>query len=105
MEGPNITQLLFYGVDFIRQKFKDDVSTAQLAVFLAVCMNEGIYMKDIENKLKISQVNVSRNTSKLEAQNLVVKQPDLEDSRRNMLYLTIKGKKLRLDLENYMRKV
>lgn len=94
---------LYKGFEFVRRKFKGDVSTAQLAIFLTVITKEGIGMGDLEDLLKMEQYNVSKNVSKLEkGQALIVKQPDPQDARRTVLYLTMKGKKLRLDLLDYI---
>lgn len=88
---------------------KRDLVGTQLMIYLAICNNEGINMKDLAEYLEMPQGSLSRNVKKLSVYrnskgnkvgfDLIEAKPDYENRRTLALYLTEKGRELRADLE------
>ncbi|HHK0424589.1 TPA: MarR family transcriptional regulator [Pseudomonas aeruginosa] len=87
------------------KRFRDydqemQMQTAQ--VFLAVAMQPGITMRELEEKVGISQASCSRNVAALSkvhrlnkpGMDLVVAQPDPAAAYRKIVFLTPKGQRL-----------
>jgi DNA-binding MarR family transcriptional regulator len=82
-----------------------EMSVTTLAIFLTVCMKEGITNSDVEEVLGIPKARVSRNLQLLtkiakrrvdnEGSNLIEMKINPEDYRRRNLYLTNRGKSFR----------
>jgi len=96
----------FKGIKFISDVIHKDIAMPQLTIFLLVAENEGITQPELGEIMKIPQGTVSRNILKLSSKlvqnakgewrqagyDLVVTRPDIDESRRNVVYLTRKGK-------------
>lgn len=98
------------GISFIRKHINKDIAFSQLAVFIEVCIKEGISMYDLVEKLDLPQASISRCTKELSkyiekdpktgerrmvGYDLVRTEPDLEERRRLVLYLTPKGQQIK----------
>jgi DNA-binding MarR family transcriptional regulator len=105
------------GLTFVRTYLNKDIALSHLAIFIEVCLNGGITMSDLADKLELPQASISRSTKelskyiekdpktgekKLAGYDLIRTEPDLEERRRLVLYLTSKGKQIKELLEKYM---
>jgi DNA-binding MarR family transcriptional regulator len=91
-------------VEFLRKELKQDMPLSYVSLFLLVCLEEGITMPEIGERLDMSQASVSRGVKVLgryreagETQgfNIIFTTQDLEERRRFAVFLTPEGKKLR----------
>lgn len=83
----------------------DEISASTIAVFLSVCLQEGLSNQDIEEMLQLPKARVSRNIQLLtktakrridkNGSNLIEMKIDPKDYRRRNLYLTSRGKSIR----------
>ena len=92
----------------IGEEIHKDVAFPQLRIFLMVCRNQGITQTELSKNLNMPQATVSRNVIKLgnlmvqdskghwkqKGYGLVEARPDIDESRRNAVYLTKKGAKV-----------
>ena len=105
------------GLTFVRTHLNKDIALSHLAIFLEVCLHEGITMAYLAEKLDLPQASVSRSTKelckyvekdlktgekKLLGYDLIRTEPDLEERRRLVLFLTPKGKQIKESLEKYL---
>lgn len=106
------------GISFVRKHINKDIAISHLAIFLEVCLQEGLTMNDLVEKLDLPQASISRSTKelskyierdpktnekKLVGYDLIRTEPDLEERRRLVLYLTPKGRQVKELLQKYMK--
>jgi DNA-binding MarR family transcriptional regulator len=92
------------GVRFIEEfrKFDPEMQLQTAATFMWTVIQPGITMKEMMNRLGISQASCSRNAAALSARHrkdrpghdLIEIKPDPEDHRRKVLYPTPKGNRV-----------
>lgn len=114
----NAIRIFNQGISFIREHINKDIAFSQLAVFIEVCLKEGITMYDLVDKLDLPQASISRCTKELSkyiekdpktgerkigGYDLIRSEPDLEERRRLVLYLTPKGQQIKKLLEEYLK--
>lgn len=107
MEGNMQKSGIVQALDFVSSMLDvdEEISASTMAVFLAVCLQEGLSNSDVEEMLELPKARVSRNIQLLtkvakrrldsNGCNLVEMKIDPKDYRRRNLYLTNKGKSVR----------
>ena len=98
-------------VQFIRESVASDLSLSQLAIYLTVCSDEGITMPELAQGLNIPQGSLSRNIKRLsrydedgivKGHDLLITTPDTRDRKRLAVYLTERGKALKIELNRLL---
>lgn len=98
-------------VQFIRKAVASDLTLSQLAIYLMVCSDEGITMPELAQELDMPQGSLSRNVKRLcsyeeggtmQGYDLLTTTPDRRDRKRLAVYLTEKGKALRIELDHLL---
>lgn len=89
------------------RKIDPEMQAHTINIFVMVCMNPGITMKDLGNRLGISQATMSRNIAALgkvhrlnrPGYDLLQAEEDPVERRRKVVNLTAKGKRVKESLE------
>lgn len=97
---------IYRAVEELR-KIDPEMQAHTINIFLVVCMNPGITMKDLGQQLGVSQATMSRNIAALgkvhrlnrPGLDLVEAQEDPAERRRKIVNLTPKGKRIKDALE------
>lgn len=92
------------------RKLDPEMQLQTAATFMCVALRPGITMKEIGDKLGISQASCSRNVAALskwhrlnkEGHNLVVATEDPTERRRKVVHLTPDGERLARNLTTYL---
>jgi len=101
---------LYRAVEEMR-KIDPEMQAHTINIFLMVCMNPGITMKDLGNQLGLSQATMSRNIAALgkvhrlnrPGYDLVQAEEDPVERRRKIVNLTAKGKRVQESLLSIMK--
>lgn len=70
-----------------------DIRHGQLLLLLAIYNNEGITQNDLCEMYRIDKAAVSKNIKKLIDKDFLMKEVDPKDKRRQLIYVTDKGRK------------
>ena len=71
-----------------------DLSIARYEVLLAVARDEGLSQRQLADRLLVAKSNVTALLQRLEALELIAREPDPDDARGHRVYLTPKGRSL-----------
>lgn len=75
------------------QKLSKDMQAQTMQIFLTIATNDGITLKDIEQRTGSSNSSVSRNVGALTEHGLIMAKTDPVDARVKRGALTAKGKR------------
>lgn len=97
----------FYACIEEMRKIDPEMQAHTINIFVMVCMNPGITMKDLGNRLGVSQATMSRNIAALgkvhrlnrPGYDLLQAEEDPIERRRKVVNLTAKGKRVKESLE------
>lgn len=97
----------FYACIEEMRKIDPEMQAHTINIFVMVCMNPGITMKDLGNRLGVSQATMSRNIAALgkvhrlnrPGYDLLQAEEDPVERRRKVVNLTAKGKRVKESLE------
>lgn len=97
----------FYACIEEMRKIDPEMQAHTINIFVMVCMNPGITMKDLGNRLGVSQATMSRNIAALgkvhrlnrPGYDLLQAEEDPVERRRKIVNLTAKGKRVKESLE------
>lgn len=100
---------LYRAIEEMR-KIDPEMQAHTINIFIVVCMNPGITMKDLGQQLGVSQATMSRNIAALgkvhrlnrPGYDLVEAQEDPAERRRKIVHLTPKGKRVQESLQEIM---
>jgi len=84
------------GIKFASAGFK--VTSEQWAILAHLWQQDGLSQQALANRFHRSKVAAFQLISRLEDQGLVVRRPDPNDGRSNLIYLTSKGRQIQSDL-------
>lgn len=87
---------LFRVLEYFRTNVNKEIRVHQVSMFLMACIDDGITMTEIGDKLDAPQGNISRNANMLAYKyGLVSLIPDPQEPRRLGLYLTGRGREVK----------
>jgi DNA-binding MarR family transcriptional regulator len=89
-----ITNRLTYSINRSFREANIDITLEQFSILALLWYREGRNQKEIAGELNRDKTTVTRTLDKMFEKNLLVKVPDQVDRRKNLIYLTSKGKEL-----------
>lgn len=88
------------------QKLKPyDISHGQVLLLIALYKQDGIYQKTLCDIYNINKAAVGRGLKKLKNINFITKKTDPKDKRRQLIYLTDKGREFQPKLKKVLNSI
>ena len=81
------------------------VSPAQLATIHYVAKHPGCSMTDVANLLDVAKSAVTSTVKRMEAADILRREPNAKDARGSLLYVTPKGESIRVQALPFIRKL
>ena len=108
---------LYNTLMYFRRHINPEMPIQQLLIYLRICLDERLTMKDIEDALEMPNGTVSRNfkvlskyivrdsqgNKSIEGYDLLRIEPDIEERRRNVAQLTTKGLKVAEEISKILK--